>query len=99
MATDMITVHGQEVGYMYRRVPDPTSRFSEFDSGWTFLAGTESQDYVDDPRNFAIYDVNTIANFDRDIIPLLDSPLGSAFARDADSGRFVRAEAPPAELS
>jgi hypothetical protein len=33
--------------------------------------------------------VNTIANYDPEIIPLLDSPFGSAFARDPQSGRFV----------
>jgi len=95
MATDMITVHGQKVGYMYRLAPDPKSKFSDVDSGWTFLAGTESQDYLDDPRNIAIYDVNTIANYDRDVIPFLDAAVGSAFSRDPGSGRFVSAEPPP----
>jgi len=31
------------------------------DSGWVFTAGTESQEYMDNPDNLAIYDVNTIA--------------------------------------
>ena len=38
--------------------------------------------------HFAMYDVNTVAHFDPDIIPLLDAPRGSAFARDP-SGAFV----------
>jgi len=33
----------------------------------------ESEDYASDPDNVGIYDVNTIANYDRDIIPLLDA--------------------------
>jgi hypothetical protein len=43
-ATDMITVEGQKVGYMYREAPD-----NDLDSGWRFFSGKESQDYVDDP--------------------------------------------------
>ncbi len=75
-ATDMITVEGRKVGYMYREKPD-----SAEDSGWRFFSGKESQEYLDDPSHTAIYDVNTIANYDAEIIPLLDSPAGSAFER------------------
>ena len=55
------------------------------DSGWTLLAGAEMQEYLDDARNLALYDVNTIANDDPEIIALLREPVGSAFERD-DSG-------------
>jgi len=96
MATDMITVHGQRVGYMYRSAPDPNSPFFEVNSGWVFPSGKESQEYLDEPANMAIYDVNTIANYDPEIIPLLDAPLGSVFARD-EQGRFVAAATPPEE--
>jgi len=75
-ATDAITVGGHKVGYMYREAPD-----SADDSGWRFFAATESQEYLDDPANTAVYDLNTIANYDPEIIPLLDSPAGSAFER------------------
>ena len=74
---------------MYREQPnDP------IDSGWRFFAGTESQAYVDDPNNLAIYDVNTIANYDPEIIPLLDAPLGSAFERTVDHVGFIKARFP-----
>lgn len=82
-ATDMITVDGQKVGYMYRE-EDRDKRFS----GWVFMTGRETQEYMDNPDNIAIYDVNTIANYDPEIIPLLDAPLGSAFARNPDTGAF-----------
>jgi len=90
IANDRITVHGEQVGYMYPCRPDKA-----IGSGWNFLSGTESQAYLNDSRNLAIYEVNTIANYDPDIIPLLDAPVGSAFARDAGSGKFVPEEAPP----
>jgi len=51
---------------------------------------------VNTPANIGVYDVNTIANYDRDIIPLLDAPPGSAFERD-DDGSFVSVAFEPPE--
>lgn len=76
IATDMITVEGKRVRFMYREAPS-----SEVDSGWRFLSGFESDDYMQDPSKHAVYDVNTIANYDRDIVPFLDAPIGSAYER------------------
>lgn len=89
IATDSITVQGHPVGFMYREDSD-----KEYDSGWHFFAATDSQEYVDDPDNMAIYDVNTIANYDPDIIPLLDAPYGSAFERQDGVGAFHPTDLP-----
>ena len=51
---------------MYREAPD-----SKQDSGWRFFSGEESQEYVDNPDNLSIYDVNTIANYDTAIVEYL----------------------------
>jgi hypothetical protein len=83
-ATDMITVAGYRVNFMYRESPD-----NDLDSGWRFFSGFESEKYTDNPDNFALYDVNTIANYDRDIIPFLDAPIGSAFERVDGEGPLV----------
>ena len=91
-ATDHITVEGHHVGYCYRESPNFRN-----DSGWRFFSGQESDEYANDPANIAIYDVNTIANYDPEIIPLLDAPHGSAFARDR-SGRFVDEAFSPPEV-
>jgi hypothetical protein len=88
IASDEITVGGKRVGYMYREEPG-----NEVDSGWRFFSGSESQDFVDDPENLAFYDVNTIANYDPEIVAMLDSAVGAAFERDA-SGGFVAIEFP-----
>lgn len=91
-APDHITVDGHLVGYMYRERAD--GDFS--DSGWRFFSGLESDEYANEPDNIAIYDVNTIANYDPAIIPLLDAPTGSAFARDKTTGAFApEAFSPP----
>jgi hypothetical protein len=84
-ATDMITVEGRKVGYMYRDEPR-----NEQDSGWVFTAGHESQAYMDNADNHGIYDVNTIANYDPDIIPFLDAPAGTAFERRSPSDQFTQ---------
>jgi hypothetical protein len=84
IASDAITVDGEKVGFMYREDPD-----NDVDSGWRFLSGTESDEFLDDPENLGLYDVNTIANYDSEIIPLLDAPSGAAYERDQETGEFV----------
>ncbi|MGA0601476.1 DUF2185 domain-containing protein [Caulobacter sp. KR2-114] len=79
IASDRIPVDGMPVGYMYRTAPS-----NPHDSGWAFLAGDEDEAYMEDATRHAIYDVNTIANYDPEIIPLLDAPIGSAFIRGPD---------------
>jgi hypothetical protein len=91
IASDRITVAGRKVGHMYREPPD-----NKHDSGWRFFSGEESQRYADDAKHFNVYDVNTIANYDPEIIPLLDAPIPSAFER-SKRGKLVPVEPPPGE--
>ena len=86
IATDMIMVEGKPINYMYREESDEPS-----DSGWCFMSGYESQEYLDNPDNMAIYDLNTIANYSSDIVTFLDAPYGSAYERNED-GSFVAVE-------
>jgi hypothetical protein len=74
---------------MYRETPD-----SDNDSGWRFFSGDETQAYADDPSNFSLYDVNTIANYDEAIIPLLWAPVGSAYSRK-ELGKWSQEDLPP----
>ena len=83
IATDKRTVKGELVDYMVREQPA-----NEIDSGWQFFSGTEDQDYVDNPNNSGIYDVNTIANYDNAIIPYLDLPIGSQLERIRGTDKF-----------
>ena len=84
LASDRITIARQPVGFMYREPPDHS-----IDSGCRFFSGEETQEYADDASNFEIYDVNTIANHDPDIVPYLDAPAYSAFERHPILHRFV----------
>ena len=82
IATDRILVDGVPVGYCYREEPDPGDE--AWDSGWRFTAGDESDDYLDDPDRSGVYALNTICNYDPDVIPLLDSDPGTAWSRGED---------------
>ena len=84
-ATDKITVDGFRVGFMIREKPDN----DKFDSGWRFFAGNEDDEYMSDVSHSEIFSLNTICNFDPDIIEYLEKPVGSAYYRDS-SGVFRR---------
>jgi hypothetical protein len=85
LATDRIMVDGLPVGFMYRQKPDNPA-----DSGWRFFSGDEDQDYADDPDKAGAYDLNTIANYDPSIIPLLISPVGSVYEKAPGAAKFER---------
>ena len=83
LASDQITVQGLPVGFMYREPPD-----NETDSGWRFLSGKETQEYLDEPGNLAIYDLNTIANYGRAIVAHLNSEMGVQLERIFGTNEF-----------
>lgn len=84
IATHRIMVDGRRVGWMERC---PTDRKS--DSGWCFYAGDETQDYLEELSNASVYDVDEVAQHDRDIIPFLFALPGQRFERDPETGAFV----------
>jgi len=83
IATDKITVEGYPVRFMYREEPD-----NEVDSGWRFMSGFENDEYMDNPDNHEVYDVNTIANYDPSIIPFLNSEIGSVYEKADGNEQF-----------
>ena len=85
IASNKITIDGLQIGYMYRENPS-----NESDSGWRFFAGNEDEAYTSNADNFDIFDLNTICNYDRTIIPYLASEIGSSFEKI--NGEFKRVE-------
>ncbi len=85
IASDRITKEGFKVGYMYREEPTVGNP----DSGWRFMAGNEDDDYMNNPHNHHIFALNTICNYDQDIIPYLNSKIGSAYIRINESEFIV----------
>ena len=84
IATDRITVEGMKIGYMYRENPT-----YENDSGWRFFEGTEDELYTNNPDNFSIFDLNTICNYDKSIIPYLNKPIGTKLEKNNDEFKEV----------
>jgi len=82
LATRKLVEEHLPVGFMYRE------KASNGDSGWRFFSGTEDQDYVDNPDNIKIYDIETILNIDKSIRPYLQSAAGTAFERNAQNRCF-----------
>ena len=84
IATDRIMVEGLMVRFMYREEP-----MNSADSGWRFLSGFESDAYMEKAGNHGLHDLNTLANYDPSIIPLLDAPVGSTFEKKEATDHFV----------
>jgi hypothetical protein len=61
---------------MYRERPD-----GERERGWRFLSGVEGQASTDDPSNFAIPALTTIAEIDPDLVPFLNTQPPCALER------------------
>lgn len=93
LATDRVIIDGEPVGVAYREIPEPADR--GWDSGWRFMTSDEYDEYIDGAgdsdtdEKFAVYDLNTVCNYDARIIDLLDSPYGACYER-GDDERYYR---------
>lgn len=65
-----------KIGFAYREKPD-----NETDSGWRFLVGNESQEYIDNPDNLLLYSIEDIIKLDDDIKSILNSEINTAFEK------------------
>ena len=84
ICSDRVTIDGKKIGYMYREEPS-----NEVDSGWRFFEGAEDEEYTSNPNNFGIYELNTICNYDNDIIPYLNEPIGTEFEREENTFKRI----------
>lgn len=85
LVTDRISLDGCKINYMVHQ----ESKDENADSGWQFFAGDESPEYLKDVTNIQAFALNTVCNYDQDIIPFLDSPVGTAYIRKQD-GTFEK---------
>ena len=84
IVSDKITKEGWKVGYMYREEPDE----GRPDSGWRFLKGDEDEEYMNNSANHHVFALNTICNYDKDIIPYLEMEIGTYLIRTSKN-QFV----------
>lgn len=65
-----------KVGYMRRDEP-----VNENDSGWSFCAGNEDDEYYNDYKNIALVSVYEVYQLDPDIWNYIDNPVGTELIR------------------
>jgi len=84
LATKMLVEGRRKVRYMYHE-----EATNPQDSGWRFFCGDEDDKYVNDPDNIAIYDIKTILEIDKNILPYLNCSTGIALERENANATFV----------
>ena len=83
--TNKILQDGQKIGCVYREEPDTPE-----DSGWRFLAGDETDEYMENSDNIAFVSIGAVLSQDDSVISLLEEPCGSTFQKSAESNEFHR---------
>ncbi|MBQ1689094.1 MAG: DUF2185 domain-containing protein [Lachnospiraceae bacterium] len=85
--TDRVSMDMQPIQYAEKQLPNPNFP----DSGWKFMAGDESVAYLSDRNNIGVFDLNYVANYDKELLKILDAPIGSVYERNAN-GEFILRE-------
>lgn len=82
---------GVPVHYLYREEPEPLEQGETYpDSGWRIRGDYRGlTDEEMDAREIEYVALGRVLNADDSWIHLIDAPIGSAFIRDWDTGRFV----------
>lgn len=71
-----ILEEGWKVGYMHR-----DESVNENDSGWSFMAGNEDDEYCNNYKNIALVSVQEVYQLDPDIWNYIDNPVGAELIR------------------
>ncbi|WP_395611985.1 DUF2185 domain-containing protein [Allosphingosinicella sp.] len=83
---------GIPVHFLDRDEPRATAEDAYPDSGWAIRGDYRGlSDAELDAREFCFVSLGLVLNRDDSWLHLIDEPIGSAFIRDWESGRFVRA--------
>jgi hypothetical protein len=67
---------GWKIGYMCR---DEIVRENE--SGWSFMAGNEDDEYIEDYRNIQLMTIHEVMQYDMTIWKYINSPVGTRLIR------------------
>lgn len=92
--TNAILDDGARIGLLYREEPDNEDLAEEDqwkrDSGWRFMSGDETDEYMNDNGNHAYVSIGAVLRCgDDSFVHLLDAPVGTGFKRDPETGEFV----------
>lgn len=77
-----IVEEGWKAGFIWRAEP-----INERDSGWSFLAGNEEDEYADpdDPDNYVMMTIHQFLELDRDVWKYIHHPVGTGLIRISSS--------------
>jgi len=81
--TNRILYEGEKIGYFYREEPD-----KDDDSGWRFMVGDESEEYMDNSENLSYISLGAVLREDDSVVNYLDCKEGSTFEKN-NEGAFV----------
>ena len=79
--TNRILYKGEKIGYFYREEPD-----QEEDSGWRFMVGDETDEYMDDSENISYVSIGAVLREDDSVVEFLESPVNTYFERNEKFG-------------
>ena len=79
--TNRILYKGEKIGYFYREEPD-----QEDDSGWRFMVGDETDEYMDDSENISYVSIGAVLREDDSVVEFLESPVNTYFERHEKVG-------------
>lgn len=82
-----------EIKYFYRENPDDDN-----DSGLRFFEGNESQEFLDNPDNIGLYDLETIIEMDSSLPAVLKYlPVGVSYEKIDGVWKFINDDETPLE--
>ena len=84
--SNRILKDGAKIGFFYREKPDKPE-----DSGWRFLCGDESGEYMDDTRNTQYVSLGAVLRCDDRVVDLLDQPAPIDYEWDDKTQQFKAA--------
>lgn len=85
MVSKMVVEKKLKPRFMYREKP-----IRREDSGWRIFTGLESEDYIDNPDNSAIYNPSTILKIDSSIKDILLKGIGSVYERAEENSEWTK---------
>ncbi len=81
--SNKVVKEGFRLDFLYKEQGE-----QNFDSGWRFFAGDESDEYINNPENCSLVLLNTAINYAPELIPYLDSSIGTQLERVGSSNKF-----------
>jgi hypothetical protein len=88
MATQKVLYENAQIKWFYREESMGEVRAGIFDTGWRFMAGDETDEYLENPDNLHLVSLGALLNKDDSFVDLLDAPEGSAFGWDDNLKKY-----------